>query len=118
VSYVVLFHIRPRPGRDEAEYQRTFEHMLKLVSGMDGFHSVEGFSGEDGSELAVAKFSTDDAIRAWKAQPEHVATQQRGREEFFNSYQVTIAAVTRSYEWAAPAGEPFGSPPSRVGAPT
>jgi heme-degrading monooxygenase HmoA len=103
VSHVVLFRSRPRPGRDEAEFQRTFERMLELVSGMDGFLGLEGFGGEDGSELVVAKFSTDDAIRAWKAQPEHVATQQRGRDEFFREYQLTVAAVTRSYEWAAPA---------------
>jgi heme-degrading monooxygenase HmoA len=109
VSYVVLFHIRPRPGRDEAEYQRTFERMLELVSGVDGFLGIEGFSGEDGSELAVAKFSTEDAIRAWKAQPEHVAAQQRGRDEFFGAYQVTIAAVTRSYEWAAPVESPVAA---------
>jgi heme-degrading monooxygenase HmoA len=109
VSHVVLFHIRPRPGRDEAEYQRTFERMQELVSGVDGFLGVEGFSGEDGSELAVIKFSTDDAIRAWKAQPEHVATQQRGRNEFFSAYQVTVAEVTRSYEWAAPAESPVSA---------
>ncbi len=109
MSHVVLFHIQPRPGRDEAEYQRTFERMCELVSGIDGFLSIEGFSGEDGSELAVAKFSTDEAIRAWKAQPEHVATQQRGRDEFFNAYQVTVAAVTRSYEWAAPAEAPVSA---------
>jgi heme-degrading monooxygenase HmoA len=109
VSYVVLFHIRPKPGRDEAEYQRTTERMLELVSGIDGFLGVEGFGGEDGSELVVAKFSTDDAIRAWKAQPEHVATQHRGRDEFFSSYQVTIAAVTRSYEWAAHAEPPVSA---------
>lgn len=103
MSYVVLFRTTSRPGRDEAEFQRTFEHMLELVSAIDGFISIEGFSGEDGSDLAVARFSTDDAIRAWKVQPEHVATQQRGRDEFFSTYQVTVAAVTRSYEWAAPA---------------
>jgi heme-degrading monooxygenase HmoA len=106
VSHVVLFHIRPRPGRDEAEYQRTLERMLELVSGVDGFLGVEAFGGEDGSELVVAKFSTDEAIRVWKAQPEHVATQQRGRDEFFSAYQVTIAAVTRSYEWEAAPAEP------------
>jgi heme-degrading monooxygenase HmoA len=109
VSHVVLFHIRPRPGRDEAEFQRTYERMVELVSGMDGFLGVEGFSGEDGSELVVIKFSTDDAIRAWKAQPEHVTTQQRGRNEFFSAYQVTVAAVTRSYDWAAPAEPPVSA---------
>ena len=103
MSHVVLFHIRPRPGRDEDEYQRTLQRMLELVSGIDGFLGVEAFNGEDGSELVVAKFTTDDAIRTWKAEPEHVATQQRGRDEFFDAYQVTIAAETRSYQWEAPA---------------
>jgi hypothetical protein len=30
--------------------------MLELVSGMPGFVGIEGFSGEDGSELAIARF--------------------------------------------------------------
>jgi heme-degrading monooxygenase HmoA len=98
---IVLFHINTREGLDEQEYQKTFERMLELVSEVPGFVSIDGFTGEDGSELAVARFESADAIAHWRDQPEHVRTQQRGRDEFFASYDITIATVWKQYGWTA-----------------
>jgi len=105
---VVLFHIKTRPDIDQDEYQRTFERMMELVSAMPGFQGLDGFAGEDGSELAVARFDSDEAVRAWKAQPEHVRTQERGRTEFFDTYEITVAEVSRQYSWSATAGRSTG----------
>ncbi|MBV8542540.1 MAG: antibiotic biosynthesis monooxygenase [Pseudonocardiales bacterium] len=96
---IVLFHIRTRPDINEQEYQRTFEDMMTLVSKIPGFVGIEGFSGEDGSELAIARFDSPEAIAAWRDQPEHIRTRQRGREEFFAAYDITIATVSRHYDW-------------------
>ena len=102
MSCVVLFRIHTRPDIDEAEYLRTFERMLGQVSELPGFIGLEGYTGEDGSELAVATFDSDEAIRAWHQHPEHRTTQERGRTEFFDAYQITVASVTRSYGWSRP----------------
>lgn len=96
---VVLFHVRAREDINEVEYQRTFERMVELVSAMPGFRGIEGFTGEDGRELAVAWFDSDEALTEWKRQPEHVATQERGRKEFFSAYEITVAEVDRRYGW-------------------
>ena len=98
---IVLFQINTREGLDQQEYQKAFERMLELVSESPGFVSIEGFTGEDGSELAVARFESADAIALWRDQPEHVRTRQRGRDEFFASYDITIATVWRQYDWTA-----------------
>jgi heme-degrading monooxygenase HmoA len=103
---IVLFKIRARPGRDDEEYQRTFERMYELVSAVPGFIGIDGYQGDDGSELAVAKFESPEAIAEWRDQPEHVLTQQRGRDEFFAGYEITIGTVWRQYSWRAP--EPAG----------
>lgn len=105
MSFVVLFRNYHRPDMDEAAYESAFEQMYAIVSGMDGFISIEGFGGEDGSELAVVRFESDEAIQAWKSHPDHVRTQQRGRDEFYRAYDITVAEVTRSYNWVAPASE-------------
>ncbi|WP_410788217.1 antibiotic biosynthesis monooxygenase family protein [Kribbella sp. C-35] len=105
MSFVVLFRNRHRPGMDEAAYEKAFEQMYAIVSEMDGFISIEGFTGEDGSELALVRFDSDEAIEAWKSQPDHVRTQQRGRDEFYSSYDITVAEVTRAYSWSAPVAE-------------
>jgi heme-degrading monooxygenase HmoA len=98
---IVLFHAKTREGVDQQEYQKAFERMLELVSQSPGFVSIEGFTGEDGSELAVARFESADAIALWRDQPEHVRTRQRGRDEFFASYDITIATVWKQYDWTA-----------------
>ena len=36
-------------------------------------------------------------IRAWKRHPEHRAAQQRGIDDFYEHYSVTVAEVTRQY---------------------
>ena len=100
---VVLFKIRVREDIDQAEYERTFEQMLELVSTVPGFRSIEGFAGEDGSELAVAWFDSDESIAEWKQHPQHLVTQERGRTEFFSAYDITIAEVVRRYGWPHPA---------------
>jgi heme-degrading monooxygenase HmoA len=98
---VVLFHIKLREDVDTAEYQRTAERMVEIVSGMPGFRDIAGFTGEDGSELAVARFDSDEAAQAWKCHPEHVRTQERARAEFFEAYDITVAEVIRRNEWSA-----------------
>jgi heme-degrading monooxygenase HmoA len=107
---VVLFKIQTRPDINQEEYQSAFEHMVELVSTMPGFKGIEGFSGEDGSELAIAQFESPEDVAEWRDNPEHVRTRQRGRDEFFASYDITIATVGRHYSWSASDDpEPSGS---------
>jgi heme-degrading monooxygenase HmoA len=111
---VVLFHIRLREDINQPEYQRTFERMLELVSAVPGFRGIEGFAGEDGSELAIAWFDSDEALAEWKQHHEHVAAQEQGRTEFFSAYDITIAEVDRRYEWHPDHDTP-GQQPQAVG---
>lgn len=96
---VVLFRTRLREDIDAAAYQATFERMLEDVSAISGFRGIEGFSGEDGSELAVAWFDSDEALAEWKWHPDHLVVQEQGRQEFFTSYEITIADTDRQYGW-------------------
>jgi heme-degrading monooxygenase HmoA len=98
---VVLFRIHLREDIDAAAYQAVFEQMLEAVSTISGFRGIEGFGGEDGSELAVAWFDSDEAIAEWKRHPAHLVAQERGRQEFFKSYEITVADTDRQYGWPA-----------------
>jgi heme-degrading monooxygenase HmoA len=98
---IVLFHIKTRDDIDQEEYEKTFQRMLQLVSDVPGFLGLDGFAAEDGSELAVARFESADAIAQWREQPDHVYTQERGREEFFAKYEIKIATVWKEYGWSA-----------------
>jgi|1186.fasta_scaffold745767_2 heme-degrading monooxygenase HmoA len=101
---IVLFSIRTREDIDQAEYERTFGEMLERVAEIPGFVDIRGYAGEDGSELALARFETAEAIAQWREQPDHVRTQERGRTEFFESYEITIATEWKHYAWSREAG--------------
>jgi heme-degrading monooxygenase HmoA len=97
---IVLFRNRTRPDVDTAEYERAFAEMYDRVSQLPGFISIDGYAGEDGTELAVARFDSREAVEQWRDDPEHVRTQARGRDEFFDAYDITIATVWRTYDWS------------------
>ncbi len=96
---IVLFRARTRPDHDASEYGRLFEQMLEKVQELPGFIDIAGFAGEDGSELALVRFDSPADVEQWRDHPDHVETRRRGREEFFDSYDITIATVSRQYDW-------------------
>jgi heme-degrading monooxygenase HmoA len=97
---IVLFKFRLRSDIDLAEFEQTFVRMVGLASEIPGFLSVETYSAEDGSGLGVVRFESEEALQAWKTHPEHVTTQQRGRETFFDTYHMTVAtSIIREYDW-------------------
>ena len=110
---IVVFKIQPRADIDQQAYQEAFETMLSLVAEVPGFIGIQGFAGEDGSELALASFESPEAIAAWRDRPEHVQTRERGRREFFERYEIIIASVWRKYDWHV--GAPAPSPASVTG---
>lgn len=97
---VVLFRIRPRADLDQADYKATFERMWSLVSDVPGFVDIQGYGSPDGTELAVARFETTASIAQWRDQHDHALTRERGRREFFESYDITIATIHRQYDWS------------------
>lgn len=96
---IVLFQVRTRSDLDETAYVQAFEHMVVRAAEVPGFIDIKGFAAEDGSELAVARFDSPEAVAQWRDHPDHVETRRRGREEFFESYDITVAAVSRQYDW-------------------
>ena len=96
---VVLFESRPRADIDSVAYEEAFERMYGLVSQMSGFVSIDGYSKDDGTELAVVRFESERTLEAWKNDPDHLAVQARGREEFYDAYKITVATQIREYEF-------------------
>jgi heme-degrading monooxygenase HmoA len=95
--YVVIFRAKVR-ALDE-EYSRVAARMRELALSEFGclaFHAVT----EGADEVALSYWPSEEAIRAWKAHPEHVLAQQTGRTRWYASYSVEVAQVTREYRVA------------------
>ncbi|MDD9207194.1 antibiotic biosynthesis monooxygenase [Georgenia sp. 10Sc9-8] len=102
---VVLFESRTLGDVNEAAYEEAFRQMLERVHEVPGFVDFASYSGADGAELAVARFEDDLALARWREHEEHVCTRERGREEFFEAYDITVASVVRQYSWRRTPGE-------------
>ncbi len=58
--------------------------------------------GADGLGITVSYWQDEAAIRAWKADVEHLTAQRLGKERWYEHYQLRIAKVERDY--AGPEG--------------
>lgn len=92
--FVVIFRARVRM-LDE-DYGPVAHRMRELALGefsFTEFHSVT--EGRD--EVSLSYWPSEESIRAWKAHPEHVLAQQRGRERWYASWTVQVAEVMREH---------------------
>ena len=96
---VVVFELVMRPDADLAEYEARGTRMDALVRQMPGFISYNAYSSEGGHEVVIARFESEEALNAWHHQPEHAETQQRGRDAFFEAYQVQVCTPIREYQF-------------------
>lgn len=101
---VVLFGTRMRPDADLEEYGRRLKRMTELVKQVPGFISLKELVAEDGEEVSMARFESEEALDAWRFQPEHVETQRRAREAYYESYWIQVCRTIRDYEFSRATG--------------
>jgi heme-degrading monooxygenase HmoA len=92
---IVIGDLKLRPDASIAEHDRLAERMHGIVSQMPGFLSVKSFKSDDGEELTVFRFSSEQALEAWRTHPQHVEAMKRGHAEFFVSGFLQICKVIR-----------------------
>jgi heme-degrading monooxygenase HmoA len=96
---VVIVKTHLRDGADAEAYRKTSRRMHELVERIPGFISIKAYTGADGEEIDLVRFANEQALKAWKEQPEHREAQRRGREEFYDRYSVQACKVVRDYEF-------------------
>jgi heme-degrading monooxygenase HmoA len=94
---VVLFRNTARQNSPATDYDELGVHLRGIASKMPGFVSLDVFSNTK-ETLIMAKFETDEHVRAWREHVEHQAAQGR-RDEFYDRYTVEVCEVTRAYAW-------------------
>ena len=92
---VVIGDLKLRDGVALQEHDRLGERMYNIVSHLPGFLSVKSFTAEDGEELTVFRFASEEALEVWRTHPEHVETMKRGHAEFYASRFLQICKVIR-----------------------
>ena len=98
---IVVFRFRVKPQANLEELDALSQKMGALVSKIPGFLAVKDFSAQDGETVVIAEFDSLEAVDAWKAHPEHLTAQRRGREEFLADYRVQVCNLIRTSELTA-----------------
>ena len=93
--YAVIFVANP--SEDTRDYDATVARMAELAAGMPGYLGIEFARDADGGEIVVSYWRDEAAIAGWKGQVDHLAAQQRGREQWYASYSIRVARVERDY---------------------
>ena len=91
---VTVFRSRLHPEA-QAEYLPMAKRMSELAKAMPGYISHKGFVAEDGERLTFVEFESEQSLRGWAIQPEHVEAKKAGRQRFFAEYRVQICTVIR-----------------------
>jgi heme-degrading monooxygenase HmoA len=92
----VIFEVWPA---DRGRYLDIAADLRPLLDKIDGFLSIERFASltEPDKILSLSFWRDEDAVKAWRTQPDHGLAQQAGRHGVFRDYRLRVAHVLRDY---------------------
>lgn len=80
----------------DADYEPTAERLRDLA--LERYGCREFIACADGNhEVAISYWDSEDQIRHWKQDAEHLLAQQRGQEKWYADYRVEVAEIKRVY---------------------
>jgi heme-degrading monooxygenase HmoA len=83
---------------DHGGYCEAAARMIELAERQPGFLGVESARDADAG-ITVSYWESEAAIAAWKAEAEHAAVRETGRERWYEAYELRVARVERAYNW-------------------
>jgi len=92
----VIFEVWPA---DKGRYLDIAADLHPLLEKIDGFISIERFTSltEPDKILSLSIWRDEEAVKAWRTQPDHGQAQQAGRHGVFRDYRLRVAHVLRDY---------------------
>ena len=97
--YVVIFR-STRSIENSDLYSEWSEKMEQLVACEPGYQSHFSFRDRETREgVTVSYFDSEDSVRRWHQNAEHIEAQELGKTHFYLSFKVEVAEIKRQYEW-------------------
>ncbi|SDS63640.1 Heme-degrading monooxygenase HmoA [Halopseudomonas sabulinigri] len=91
--YAVIFSSLRTDG--DHGYGAMAERMLALAARQEGFLGVE--SAREGLGITVSYWASEEAIKNWKQNAEHLEAQRLGHNTWYAGFKVRVARVERDY---------------------
>jgi heme-degrading monooxygenase HmoA len=93
--YIVAFANQRRDG--DNGYGDMADRMVELASQQPGYLGIESARGADGFGITNSYWTDEAAIRAWKAEVDHLEAQRKGRADWYKAYAVRVGKIERAY---------------------
>ncbi len=93
--FAVIFTSQRTDG--DNGYGAMAERMAELASQQDGYLGAESTRDADGFGITVSYWASQESIKQWKANVEHLAAQAQGRSDWYQQFKVRVARVERAY---------------------
>lgn len=93
--YAVIF--TSKKNEDDVGYTEMAEKMETLARNQPGFLGMDSARNEIG--ITVSYWESLETIVNWKKNSEHLIAQQKGRQDWYNWYDVKICKVEREYSF-------------------
>ena len=106
----VIFEVWPAPGRKD-DYLAIAASLRAELDRIDGFISVERFQSltEPDKLLSLSFWRDEEAVKQWRNEAHHRASQAKGRAGIFAEYRLRVASLLRDYGLSERAGAPADS---------
>ncbi len=96
--YAVIFEVQPKPGRTQ-DYLDVAAALRPELEQIDGFISVERFwsLASEGKIVSLSFWRDAAAVERWREHERHRRAQERGRNDIFADYRLSVVEVVRQY---------------------
>ena len=92
--YAVIFQAELK--FQDQEYSETAKRMRELAKNKYGcVEFVSVCEGEE--EISISYWESEDQIRRWKQDVEHIKAQEKGKTLWYKSYSIEVCEILRSY---------------------
>ncbi len=93
--YAVIF--RAKLAQSDDAYFQTATGLRELALGKYGcLDFVSVMEGDE--EIAISYWENETQITNWKKDPEHIKAQEKGRNQWYESYRIDVCKVERAYK--------------------
>lgn len=98
---IAVIFVSRRTPVDMAGYAAAAQEMGEEAARQPGYAGIESVRDADGNGITISYWESEEAAIAWRANRHHSQIRALGRAQWYDSYEVVVAAVTRDYRWAA-----------------
>jgi len=91
--YAVIFSSIRTEG--DQVYSAMTDRMVELAAQQEGFLGIE--SAREDVGITVSYWASEEAIKNWKQNAEHLEAQRLGYKAWYSEFKVRVAKVERAY---------------------